>query len=56
MVIPIVAALVFVLVVIANAQIMYMHLRSEQKPSFIMGIGPIAGCIFLAENPWHFSE
>jgi len=56
MVVSIVAALVFVLIVIANAQIMYMHLRSEQKPSFIMGVGPIAGCIFLAENPWYFSE
>jgi len=56
MVVSIVAAFVFVIVVLANAQIMYMHLRSEEKPSFIMVVGPVAGCIFLAENPWYLSE
>ncbi len=57
MIIASISAILFIIVALANIAIFIkqIQVKEDNGPSFVMGIGPLSGAVFLFTNPWGIS-
>ncbi len=57
MIIASISAVAFLIVALANIAIFIKQIQTKEGngPSFVLGIGPISGAVFLITNPWGIS-